>query len=132
MEINPSTLRNIAAHKFVVYPNGDQNGSTNLEICVAEESNHPRTAQRFGIRRDKPKAGGSLFLESDVLVLAGFSSDYGPIPTEIARNFTGLLIEELRKKGIYVKGAEVRVGGKFMDTYWENLGFIEESTIDVF
>lgn len=96
-----------------------------LSIYVAETYRHYRVVKRFGLDESKIVGGGSCYLNKDEqLVLNDYSGDYNAITKESAQIFAELIIMELAKFDIQVKGIFVDPDISKLNYYWTKKDFM--------
>ena len=124
IHVNPDRLRFEgsdpygASHKFIV------EALDNIaSIYVAQGSRHKHVAERFKVS-GREVGGGSCYLNGEnQLVLDDFSGDYGAIPKEVAQRFAELMLPELEKLGVEVKGIAVNPMEDAMKSFWRKKSF---------
>lgn len=107
-----------AGHKFVVESLKDT-----VLIYVTKATTHRSVADYFNLEELKV-GGGSFYLNTERdLVLNDFSSEYNAIPKEAAQKFAELIVPQLEKLGVEVRG--IAVDPKEIDAhwFWEEKGF---------
>ena len=121
MDIDPGRLKfedsdpYEAIHKFVV-----EALDRVLSIYITRRSRHKYVAEEFKVR-GQIVGGGSCYLNSkNQLVLDDFSGDYEAIPKEVAQRFAELMLPELEKIGVEVKGIAVNPKESSINSYWKN------------
>ncbi len=128
LKVNPHKLRYMgsdpycASHKFVA-----EALDTAVSIYVAEKSRHIHVADEFEIPEERLVGGGSCYLDAeDRLILNDYSADFGTIPKEVAQRLAELMIPELQRLGVEVKGIvanPTNPNERNLDPYWRKRGF---------
>jgi len=111
-----------AAHKFVVAFTDNQ-----VALYIAGARRHFQVADKFklGDLGDLTfVGGGSCYIDKNGnLILNDYSGDYKAIPKEVAQTLAELLVPELQKQGIEVKGIVADPLLSKLNQFWKDRGF---------
>ncbi len=119
----PERLSHDADYKFVV-----EAINNSISIYVRGGGGHSYVAGQFGIQKDRIVGGGSCYLDRENnLVLNNYSTNYGSIPKVVAQRFAELMLPEVQKLGVEVRGIAVNPKESEIHSYWREKGFTKST-----
>ena len=95
---------------------------SHVEIYVAKAETHFQVSNIFNFNRmeDNIVGGGSFYLNEDnKIVLGDYSGAYNAIPKEVAQIFAELILPEIEKLGVKVKGIIVNPNERRINDFWK-------------
>jgi len=88
-----------------------------VSVYISNIAGHKGVTDDFGLDHDSIVGGGSCSV-NDYVVLYDISGTYNAIPKKPAKILADLVAEELRKKGVPVKGGKEEMVGFGNNSFW--------------